>query len=627
MEKVFYITTPIYYVNAEPHLGHAYTTVVADFLARWHRLDGYRTFFLTGTDEHGETVYRAAQKAGEEPQAFVDRVSQRFRKAWELLGIAYDDFIRTTEERHKRVVQRVLQRVYEAGDIYYGEYEGLYCVSCERFYTEKELEGDLCPIHGRPVERRREGNYFFRMEKYREWLIDYLQTHPDLIRPEGYRNEVLSMLSEPIGDLSISRPKARVPWGIPLPWDEAHVTYVWFDALLNYVSALGYPDDPRYATFWPQAWHLIGKDILKPHAVFWPTMLKAAGIPMYRHLNVGGFLLGPDGRKMSKTLGNVVDPFALTEKYGRDAVRYYLLREIPYGQDTPVSEEALRARYEADLADDLGNLLQRTRAMLFRFAEGRIPEPVPGEELEEGTRLAGRLRGLVRDLRFHVALEEVMAYVKALNRYINEKRPWELFKEDPREAKAVLYRVVEGLRIASILLTPAMPDKMAELRRALGLREEVHLEEAERWGLAEPLPLPQEAGVLFPKEAPREEARGSGEGKMEDSAEDRSISIEDFAKVELRVAEVVAAEKHPNADRLLVLRLSLGNEERTVVSGIARWYRPEELVGKKVVLVANLKPAKLRGVESQGMILAASEGDKLTLVTVEGDIPPGAVVK
>jgi len=435
------------------------------------------------------------------------------------------------------------------------------------------------------------------------------------------------MLSEPIGDLSISRPKARVPWGIPLPWDEAHVTYVWFDALLNYVSALGYPDDPRYATFWPQAWHLIGKDILKPHAVFWPTMLKAAGIPMYRHLNVGGFLLGPDGRKMSKTLGNVVDPFALTEKYGRDAVRYYLLREIPYGQDTPVSEEALRARYEADLADDLGNLLQRTRAMLFRFAEGRIPEPVPGEELEEGTRLAGRLRGLVRDLRFHVALEEVMAYVKALNRYINEKRPWELFKEDPREAKAVLYRVVEGLRIASILLTPAMPDKMAELRRALGLREEVHLEEAERWGLAEPLPLPQEAGVLFPKEAPREEARGSGEGKMEDSAEDRSISIEDFAKVELRVAEVVAAEKHPNADRLLVLRLSLGNEERTVVSGIARWYRPEELVGKKVVLVANLKPAKLRGVESQGMILAASEGDKLTLVTVEGDIPPGAVVK
>ncbi|MDM7323981.1 MAG: methionine--tRNA ligase [Thermus sp.] len=622
MEKVFYITTPIYYVNAEPHLGHAYTTVVADFLARWHRLDGYQTFFLTGTDEHGETVYRAALKAGEEPQAFVDRVSERFKRAWELLGIAYDDFIRTTEERHKRVVQRVLERVYRAGDIYYGEYEGLYCVSCERFYTEKELQGDLCPIHGRPVERRREGNYFFRMERYREWLIDYLQTHPDLIRPEGYRNEVLSMLSEPIGDLSISRPKARVPWGIPLPWDEAHVTYVWFDALLNYVSVLGYPDDPRYATFWPQAWHLIGKDILKPHAVFWPTMLKAAGIPMYRHLNVGGFLLGPDGRKMSKTLGNVVDPFLLTEKYGRDAVRYYLLREIPYGQDTPVSEEALRLRYEADLADDLGNLVQRTRAMLFRFAEGRIPKPVAGEELEEGVRLAERLRGLVRELRFHVALEEAMAYVKSLNRYINEKRPWELHRKDPEGAQAVLYRVVEGLRIASILLTPAMPDKMAELRKALGLQEEVRLQEAERWGLAEPTAIPQEAEVLFPKEVSRVVQGGSQE-----TQEENRISVEEFAKVELRVAEVVAAEKHPNADRLLVLRLSLGKEERTVVSGIARWYRPEELLGKKVVLVANLKPAKIRGVESQGMILAASEGDKLALVTVEGDIPPGALVK
>ncbi|SDE51826.1 methionyl-tRNA synthetase [Thermus arciformis] len=618
MEKVFYVTTPIYYVNAEPHLGHAYTTVVADFLARWHRLDGYRTFFLTGTDEHGETVYRAAQAAGEDPKAFVDRVSERFKRAWDLLGVAYDDFIRTTEERHKKVVQLVLKKVYEAGDIYYGEYEGLYCVSCERFYTEKELVEGLCPIHGRPVERRREGNYFFRMEKYRAWLVDYLRENPDLIRPEGYRNEVLAMLAEPIGDLSISRPKSRVPWGIPLPWDQDHVTYVWFDALLNYVSALGYPEGEAYRTFWPHAWHLIGKDILKPHAVFWPTMLKAAGIPMYRHLNVGGFLLGPDGRKMSKTLGNVVDPFALLEKYGRDAVRYYLLREIPYGQDTPVSEEALRTRYEADLADDLGNLVQRTRAMLFRFAEGRIPEPVAGEELAEGTGLAERLRPLVRELKFHMALEEAMAYVKALNRYINEKKPWELYRKDPEAARAALYRVVEGLRIASTLLTPAMPDKMAELRRALGLKEEVSLEEAERWGLAEPRPIPEEAPVLFPKKEAKVEAKPK---------EEAWIGIEDFAKVELRVAEVLAAEKHPNADRLLVLRLSLGGEERTVVSGIAKWYRPEELVGKKVVLVANLKPTKLRGIESQGMILAAQEGEALALVTVEGEVSPGAVVR
>ncbi|AFV75914.1 protein containing C-terminal region/beta chain of methionyl-tRNA synthetase [Thermus oshimai JL-2] len=621
MEKVFYVTTPIYYVNAEPHLGHAYTTVVADFLARWHRLDGYRTYFLTGTDEHGETVYRAALAAGEDPKAFVDRVSERFRRAWELLGIAYDDFIRTTEERHKRVVQAVLQRVYEAGDIYYGEYEGLYCVSCERFYTEKELSEGLCPIHGRPVERRKEGNYFFRMEKYRPWLLQYLEDHPDLIRPEGYRNEVLAMLSEPIGDLSISRPRARVPWGIPLPWDGEHVTYVWFDALLNYVSALDYPEGERFKTFWPHAWHLIGKDILKPHAVFWPTMLKAAGLPVYRHLNVGGYLLGPDGRKMSKTLGNVVDPFRLAERYGRDAVRYYLLREIPYGQDAAVGEEALRVRYEADLADNLGNLVQRLRAMLLRFAEGRIPGPVPGEGLEAGTALLERLHPLVRELRFHLALEAVMDYVKALNRYLNEKRPWELAKEDPEGARAVLYRVVEGLRIASVLLTPAMPDKMAELRRALGLPEPESLEEAGRWGLTPPGPLPQEAPILFPKEEKPLKAGSKEENAVE------PISIEDFAKVELRVAEVVAAERHPNADRLLVLRLSLGGEERTVVSGIAKWYRPEDLVGRKVVLVANLKPAKLRGVESQGMILAAQEGEKLVLVTVDGDIPPGAVVR
>lgn len=625
MQKVFYVTTPIYYVNAEPHLGHAYTTVVADFLARWHRLDGYRTFFLTGTDEHGETVYRAALAAGEDPKAFVDRISERFKTAWRLLNISYDSFIRTTEERHKRVVQEVLKTVYERGDIYYGEYEGLYCVSCERFYTEKELVEGNCPIHGRPVERRREGNYFFRMEKYREWLLEYLRDHPDLIRPEGYRNEVLSMLSEPIGDLSISRPRSRVPWGIPLPWDEGHVVYVWFDALLNYVSALGYPDGEDYRLFWPHAWHLIGKDILKPHAVFWPTMLKAAGIPMYRHLNVGGFLLGPDGRKMSKTLGNVVDPFALAEKYGRDAVRYYLLKELPYGQDASVSEEALRERYTADLANDLGNLVQRLRAMIFRYAEGRLSERADGDGLEVGTALASRLRPLVRELKFHVALEEVLQYVRSLNRYLNEKKPWELAKKDPEETRRVLYRVVEGVRIASILLEAAMPEKAVEMRKALGLKEAYTLAEAEAWGLAEPLPLPQEAPILFPKVDAQE---GGREAQVEAASQGAGlIGLEDFQKVELRVALVKEARRHPNADRLLILTLDLGQEERTVVSGIAKWYAPEALVGKKVVLVANLKPARLRGIESQGMILAASEGEALALVTVEGDIPPGAVVK
>ena len=376
MSKAFYVTTPIYYVNDVPHIGHAYTTVIADFLARFHRLDGFDTYFLTGTDEHGEKIYQAAREAGIDPQQFCDRISQRFRDAWQVLDISHDDFIRTTEERHKAVVLQILEAVHAAGDIYYDEYEGLYCVGCERFLTDKELVNGKCPDHLRVPECRREGNYFFRMEKYRDWLRDYIRDHPDFIRPTGYRNEVLALLGEPIGDLSISRPKGRVPWGIELPWDAEHVAYVWFDALINYASALGFPDGVRYSAYWPVAQHLIGKDILKPHAVFWPTMLKAAGIPLYQHLNVGGFLMGHDGQKMSKSLGNVVDPFELAEKYGADAVRYYLLKDTVYGQDSSIGEQFLVERYNADLANDLGNLLSRVRALLTRHTDGVLPAAV-----------------------------------------------------------------------------------------------------------------------------------------------------------------------------------------------------------------------------------------------------------
>ncbi|MCY4605582.1 MAG: class I tRNA ligase family protein, partial [Gemmatimonadetes bacterium] len=364
MSKAFYVTTPIYYVNDVPHIGHAYTTVIADFLARFHRLDGFDTYFLTGTDEHGEKIYQAAAEAGIDPQQFCDRISQRFRDAWQVLDISHDDFIRTTEERHKAVVRRILEAVHAAGDIYYDEYEGLYCVGCERFLTDKELVNGQCPDHLRAPESRREGNYFFRMEKYRDWLRSYIRDHPDFIRPAGYKNEVLSLLGEPIGDLSISRPKGRVPWGIELPWDADHVAYVWVDALINYTSALGFPDDACYRTYWPVAQHLVGKDILKPHAVFWPTVLKAAGVPLYQHLNVGGFLMGHDDeQKMSKSLGNVIDPFEMAEKYGSDAVRYYLLKDTVYGQDSSIGEQFLVERYNADLANDLGNLLSRVRAL------------------------------------------------------------------------------------------------------------------------------------------------------------------------------------------------------------------------------------------------------------------------
>ncbi|MBI2502032.1 MAG: methionine--tRNA ligase [Candidatus Latescibacteria bacterium] len=630
MSKTFYVTTPIYYVNAEPHLGHAYTTIVADFLARFHRLDGYDTYYLTGTDEHGEKIYQAAQQAGMEPQAFVDQISGRFKRAWKQLDISHDYFVRTTEERHRQAVCRVLQQVYHRGDIYKAAYEGLYCVGCERFLTEKELVDGKCPVHQTPPEERREENYFFKMDQYRPWLQEYIQTHPDFVRPEGYRNEVLGMLRESIGDLSISRPKSRVPWGIPLPWDDSHVTYVWFDALLNYVSALDYPEGESFARYWSAAQHLIGKDILKAHAVFWPTMLKAAGLPLYQHLNVGGYLMGADGRKMSKSLGNVLDPFALAQEYGPDAVRYFALRELPYGQDGAVGVPGLIARYNADLANDLGNLLARVRALLLRHLDGVMTQPQP-TEADQAVALAGqglleKVRPLVHTLRIYAALEEVLQFVRSLNRYFNDQQPWKLAKDPAQQERlgTVLYQVVEGLRIVSVLLEPAIPHKARQLRQSLGLGDYT-LEQAARWGLTEAgTRIPAEAPILFPKveaEAPTPSPAPALPAKA-------PITIEEFGKVDLRVALVKAAEKVPKADKLLKLTLQLGPEERTVISGIAQWYKPEDLPGRKVVVVANLQPVKLRGILSEGMILAAVDDQgNLTLVGLDQDLASGAQVR
>lgn len=640
MSRAFYVSTPIYYVNAEPHIGHAYTTVVGDFLKRFHQLDGMDAYYLTGTDEHGEKIFQAARAAGVDSQRFCDRISQRFREAWAALDVANDDFIRTTEERHKTVVRAVLQTVYDKGDIYYDEYEGLYCVGCERFMTDKELVDGLCSDHRRAPEKRREGNYFFRMENYRPWLREHIESHPGFIRPEGYRNEVLSMLSESIGDLSISRPKDRVPWGIELPWDTDHVTYVWFDALINYISAIGVPDDEKFKRYWPVAEHLIGKDILKAHAVFWPTMLRAAGIPVYQHLNVGGFLMGPDGQKMSKSLGNVVDPFELAERYGADALRYYLLKDTVYGQDSAVGEAMLVERYNADLANDLGNLLSRVRALLGRHLDGVLPAPEKSdrdsEVIAEGEALLDRVRPLVGQLRFFEALEQVMRYVRLLNRYFNDEAPWKLAKDPEQKGRlgTVLYNIVEGLRIASILLEPAMPNKAKQVRDDLGLGDYTFADLG-TWGVAQAgTQMPEKADILFPKQdvetMAKEPEAAAKAGKSEAAAAEakEEIGIEDFARVQLRVARVLAAEKVEKADKLLKLRLDVGREERTVVSGIAQWYQPADLVDRRVVLVANLKPAKLRGIVSQGMILAADDGEgNLVLVEPGGDIAVGAEVR
>ncbi|MFP6590433.1 MAG: methionine--tRNA ligase [Candidatus Latescibacterota bacterium] len=628
MSRIAYLTTPIYYVTAQPHLGHAYTTVVADVLARYHRLDGDDTYLLTGTDEHGEKVFTAAAEAGVEPQVFVDGVAESYVRAWQELRIRNDDFIRRTETRHVNVVTAVLQQVYDQGDIYFDEYEGLYCVGCERFLTDREIVDGKCPDHNLVPEKRKEGNYFFRMDQHREWLADHIRSTPGFIRPERFANEVLSILSEPTGDLSISRPRTRVPWGIGMPWDDEHVTYVWFDALINYVSALGYPDGELFSRYWSSARHLIGKDILKTHGIFWPIMLRAMGAPLYAGLNVGGYLMGSDGQKMSKSLGNVVDPFELAQKYSADAVRYYLVKDVPYGQDSAVGEAALVVRYNADLANDLGNLASRARALLLRHLDGRLPESqqtdADQEVIATGTGLAAKVRENFRNLRVYTALEEVMQFVRQLNKYFNDQEPWVLAKSEETKPRlgTVLYNCVEGLRIASILLEPALPDKAVQLRDSLGLPAG-DLKATETWGGA-PVGavVPVEAPQLFPKAEMEEPEPAKPEPQMDE------ISIDDFGRIEFRVAEVVACEAVPKTDKLLKLTLNVGSlGERTVVSGIAGFYAPEDLPGRRVVLVANLKPAKLRGIVSQGMILAAEDDDgNLALVHPDRELAPGARV-
>lgn len=652
-DGVFYLTTPIYYINGPPHLGHAYTTIAADTMCRYRRLAGDDVFFLTGTDEHGDKIAQAAAKVGEAPQALADRNSKAFRAQWDALGITYDRFIRTTDPDHRAIVREVLQRLWDRGEIYFGKYGGQYCFGCERFYTEKEVVDGKCPDHQTPLTYIEEENYFFRMSKHQDWLRQELERHPDRVRPERYRNELLGFLREPLLDLSISRPTSRLQWGIPLPFDDRFVTYVWFDALLNYVSGLGPLDGEPHRRFWPVVQHMIGKDILKPHGVYWPCMLKAAGLlrgadgaarlPDFARLHVHGFwTLG--GGKISKSVGNVVEALGLADKYGRDAFRYFVLREMPFGQDANFTEEALVERLNADLANDLGNLVSRATTLVVTFepqVAGAAPEieALDREVSQAAHDVRARVGQAMDEFAFHRALAELWGFIGHVNRYVDTTQPWALAKAAARRGRlaAVLMTLTDALRYLGIVLEPFVPDAAARIRAAVGDRRPPRLAHAV-FGSSGTLGPVERLSGLFPRvddrtagSATRGPARGPSvptvgqdDGASEPAAR---ITIEDFKRLDLRVAEVVAAEVVPKSRKLLKLTVRLADDTRTLVAGIAEHYRPEALVGRKVVVVANLEPATLMGVTSNGMVLAGSAEGALALLTLDQDLPPGAKVR
>ncbi|MFQ5827954.1 MAG: methionine--tRNA ligase [Candidatus Methylomirabilia bacterium] len=638
-QRTFYLTTPIYYVNAVPHLGHAYTTIIADAMCRYRRLAGDRVYFLTGTDEHGDKIAQAAAKAGEIPAAYTDRISQAFRETWQRLGITHDDFIRTTEARHAQVVQAILQKLWESGELYFGEYGGNYCFGCERFYTERELQDGKCPDHQTPPTFIKEQNYFFRMSRYQDWLVNYIEERPDFIRPERYRNEVLAFLRGPLEDLCISRPRSRLQWGIPLPFDPNYVTYVWFDALINYVSALGDSGAEKFERFWPHAQHLIAKDILKPHGVYWPTMLKAAGFPVYEHLNVHGYW-SLAGGKMSKSVGNVVEALGLTDRYGHDAFRYFVLREMTFGLDATFSEDALVGRLNADLANDLGNLVSRATTMLVNFVGGVVPAPGPDTARESGLKASlektrVEVDEAMEEFAFQRALVAIWEFIGVINRYVDATAPWALAKDPAKGSRleTVLYSLAESLRCLAILLAAFLPRTAEKIQALLGLGGQTLTLNDLAWGQLSPGSRVAKAPALFPRvEEPSSPCpvRQGGSGHREKGGSvtpESRIAIGEFSKLDLRVADVVAAERVEKSRKLLRLSVRVGPEMRTLVAAIAEHYEPSALVGKKVVIVANLEPATLMGIRSEGMILAAVEGSALALVTVDKDLSSGAQVR
>lgn len=637
-----YFTTPIYYVNAKPHLGHAYTSIAADVATRFHQMSGAQTYFLTGTDEHGDKIVQAAEKQATTPQEYADKISRLFQDLLPVLNVKNNQFIRTTNPDHKKVVKAVLSKIYDSGDIYFSSYEGLYCFGCERFYQERELVEGKCPDHGVAPSKIEESNYFFKMSKYQDWLIDHIKSNPDFIRPEQYKNEILSFLKEPLEDLCISRPKSRLTWGITLPFDKDYVTYVWFDALVNYISALGYPDGELFKQFWPTTRHFVAKDIIKPHGIYWPIMLKAAGIPIYQGLNVHGFW-NVKGSKMSKSIGNVTDPIEVTSEYGTDAFRFFLMREMVFGLDANFTEDSIIARINSDLANDLGNVFSRVLSMNQRYFKGEVQGADKTVETQHDLSLKAPALEAIQDFgqameicQFSKGVAAVWKFINILNKYIDTQEPWSLAKDETKLPilETVLYNLIEGLRVVSCLIYPIMPGTSATMQETLKTAKKdgtiYTLDEAAVWGQVEKGSVIAKPPMLFPridtakKEAPQQKAKPAKSFKP---ALKDEITIEDFAKIDLRTATVLSAEKIEKSNKLLKLKVDLGAETRQIIAGIAKSYEPQELIGKQVIVVANLKEAKLMGELSQGMILAASAKKNLVLSGFDKDITPGNPVK